>query len=207
LRRQTASTDVAGATNPRRPRRREADRRGIDEATQRHDKPSTVDDNAGSTPAGTTHTYRIIYLFDKQVVEAPEQEPQGHGSSRRLSARNLLELAIATATSRLGVATETSRKLLDGLRAWEQGMTAVGFALPQSIEETGGPTVRLILDEQGATHVAIGWAPEARWSKDRCRTSRAAERRGKRRHERRAQGHPADSAGPRQAGPARSRST
>ena len=101
--------------------------------------------------------HRIIYLFENHVVEAPEQDPRGRGSSRLLSARNLLELGVATATSRLGVGTRISRKLLDALRTWEQGMAAQGFALPRSIEDTGGPTVRLILDENGATHVAIGW--------------------------------------------------
>ena len=104
--------------------------------------------------------HRVIYLFQDKVVGPPVREPQGRGSSRLLSDRNLLEVGIATTTGGLGVATDTTRKLLDALRAWEQGMATEGFALPRSIEEDGGPTVRLILDENGAAHVAIGWGAE-----------------------------------------------
>lgn len=104
--------------------------------------------------------HRIIYLFDNKVVDAPTREAEGRGSSRRLSDRNLLEVAIATATSRLGVGSETTRKLLGALRTWEQGMRADGFTLPRSIEEEGGAIVRLILNENGGTHVAIGWGAD-----------------------------------------------
>ena len=150
-------------------------------------------------------THRIIYLFDNHVVERPEHEPRGRGSSRLLSSRNLLELAVATTMWRLNVPTGTSRKLLDALRGWEQRMTAEDFALPRSVEEDGGPTVRLILDQNGAVYVAIGRGAEA--TRDRSRrpaTGTTARARGRGRPGRE---HPTDSGGPRAARRAGSRST
>ena len=122
--------------------------------------------------------HRIIYLFDNQVVDAPVQQAEGRGSSRRLSDRNLLEVAIATTTGRLGMGSETSRKLLGALRAWEQGMAGEGFALPRSVEEEGGPTVRLILDENGRTHVAIGWGADSTTVKGPMKTGARADKAG-----------------------------
>ena len=90
----------------------------------------------------------------------PTRQPHGRGSSRRLSERNLLEVAIATTASRLGIAADTVRKLLAALRIWELGMAAEGLELPRSIEVDEGPTVRLILDDNAATHVAMGWGNE-----------------------------------------------
>jgi DNA-binding transcriptional MerR regulator len=67
--------------------------------------------------------HRVIYLFEKGIVIPDFADAKGRGSSRRLSARNILELAIALRVRSLGLTASITAAVLYTLRGLEQRLS------------------------------------------------------------------------------------
>ena len=64
--------------------------------------------------------HRLIYLCEKGVVQPDVQDAEGRGSSRRFSARNLLEFAVALRLRDLEIAASFVGAVIHVLRAFER---------------------------------------------------------------------------------------
>lgn len=93
--------------------------------------------------------HRLIYLCEKGVVEPDFQNAEGRGSSRRFSARNLLEFAVALRLRELELPASFVASVLYVLRAFERSMKASlpQFRLPESLREANAPELRVIVGD------------------------------------------------------------
>src|SRR3972149_8946826 len=81
--------------------------------------------------------HRLIYLCEKGVVRPDIQDAEGRGSSRRFSARNLLEFAVALRLRDLEIATSLVGAGIYVLRGFERSVRRqiADFPLPDSLRE------------------------------------------------------------------------
>ena len=86
--------------------------------------------------------HRLIYLCEKGVVQPDVQDAKGRGSSRRFSARNLLEFAVALRLRGLEIAASFVAAVIYVLRAFEGSVRKEipGFRLPGSLRTPSPPT-------------------------------------------------------------------
>jgi hypothetical protein len=91
--------------------------------------------------------HRLIYLCEKGVVVPDFQDAEGRGSSRRLSARNLLEFAVALRLRELEIGVAFVGGLVHVLRAFERsiGKELREFKLPDSLRDPKAPDLRLVI--------------------------------------------------------------
>ncbi len=91
--------------------------------------------------------HRLIYLCEKGVVRPDLQDAEGRGSSRRFSARNLLEFAVALRLRELEIPTSLVAAVIHVLRAFETsvGKQIHGFRLPESLRNREAPDLRAII--------------------------------------------------------------
>ena len=91
--------------------------------------------------------HRLIYLCEKGVVEPDFQDAEGRGSSRRFSARNLLEFAVALRLRELDLPASFVASVLYVLRAFETSIKTniPRFRLPDSLRESKAPELRVIV--------------------------------------------------------------
>jgi DNA-binding transcriptional MerR regulator len=91
--------------------------------------------------------HRLIYLCEKEVVRPEFQDAEGRGSSRRFSARNLLEFAVALRLRELEISASLVRAILHVLRAFEHSMQKEmrGFELPASLRDSSAPDLRAVI--------------------------------------------------------------
>jgi DNA-binding transcriptional MerR regulator len=91
--------------------------------------------------------HRLIYLCEKGVVVPDFQDAEGRGSSRRFSARNLLEFAIALRLRKLDIGVAFVGAVVHVLRAFERsvGKELRGFKLPDSLREPKAPDLRVVI--------------------------------------------------------------
>ena len=101
--------------------------------------------------------HRLIYLCEKGVVEPDFEEAKGRGSSRRFSAHNLLEFAIALRLRMLEIPALSIAAITYTLRAFEHKVQQQipGFSLPHSLRGAGAPDLRVILKE-GRLYLTLG---------------------------------------------------
>lgn len=93
--------------------------------------------------------HRLIYLCEKGVVQPDVQDAEGRGSSRRFSARNLLEFAVALRLRDLGLPAALVAAVVHVLRAFE-GATKrqIGeFQLPDSLRLRIAPDFRVVISD------------------------------------------------------------
>ena len=79
--------------------------------------------------------HRLIYLCEKGVIVPDLGDAHGRGSSRRFSARNLLEFEIALKLRELTVPVGSIAAILYALRAFEAKVAEQipGFSLPDGL--------------------------------------------------------------------------
>ena len=93
--------------------------------------------------------HRLIYLCEKGVIQPDLQEAEGRGSSRRFSARNLLEFGVALRLRALGIPASVSGAVVYVLRGFEKviGRQMSGFRLPGSLMDTNAPELKVVIGD------------------------------------------------------------
>jgi DNA-binding transcriptional MerR regulator len=101
--------------------------------------------------------HRLIYLCEKGVVQPDLEDAKGRGSSRRFSAHNLLEFAIALRLRMLEIPALSIGAITYTLRAFEHKVQQQipDFRLPYSLRGAGAPDLRIILKE-GRLYLTLG---------------------------------------------------
>src|SRR3972149_6096903 len=81
--------------------------------------------------------HRLIYLCEKGAVQPDLQDAEGRGSSRRFSARNLLEFAVALRLRDLEIPAALVGAVIYVLRGFERSVRRqiADFPLPDSLRE------------------------------------------------------------------------
>jgi DNA-binding transcriptional MerR regulator len=109
--------------------------------------------------------HRLIYLCEKGVVQPDLQDAEGRGSSRRFSARNLLEFAVALRLRDLEISVSLVGAVIHVLRAFERSVKRKisDFRLPESLREPGAPDLRVVIGEGARLYFTLalrGSAPK-----------------------------------------------
>jgi hypothetical protein len=94
--------------------------------------------------------HRLIYLCEKGVVQPDLEDAKGRGSSRRFSARNLLEFAIALRLRELELPASVIGAVTHTLRAFEKKVQDQlrTFHLPESLRGAAAPDLRAIIRDR-----------------------------------------------------------
>lgn len=102
--------------------------------------------------------HRLIYLCEKGVVQPDLQDAEGRGSSRRFSARNLLEFGVALRLRELGIPASVIGAVLHVLREFERaiGKELSGFTLPGSLTVAGAPDLKVIMGNDLRLYFSLG---------------------------------------------------
>jgi len=102
--------------------------------------------------------HRLIYLCEKGVVQPDFQEADGRGSSRRFSARNLLEFGIALRMRALGIPAAVSGTVVYVLRGFEKviAVKMPGFSLPESLIVADAPELSVIIGDDERLYFSLG---------------------------------------------------
>lgn len=102
--------------------------------------------------------HRLIYLCEKDVVRPDVQDAKGRGSSRRFSARNLLEFAVALRLRDIEIPAYVVAAVIHVLREFEQMVRKQipGFELPQSLRNPKAPDLRAIIGDGSKLYFSLG---------------------------------------------------
>lgn len=102
--------------------------------------------------------HRLIYLCEKGVVQPDLQDAEGRGSSRRFSARNLLEFGVALRLRELGIPASVIGAVLHVLRGFESAISREwrGFKLPGSLTMAGAPELKVIVGDDQRLYFSLG---------------------------------------------------
>jgi len=101
--------------------------------------------------------HRLIYLCEKGVVQPDFQDAEGRGSSRRFSARNLLEFGVALRFRELGIPASVIGAVLHVLRGFERaiGKMLAGFKLPGSLTAAEAPELKIIIGDDQRLYFSL----------------------------------------------------
>jgi DNA-binding transcriptional MerR regulator len=101
--------------------------------------------------------HRLIYLCEKGVVQPDLQDAEGRGSSRRFSARNLLEFGVALRLRELGIPASVIGAVLHVLRGFERaiGKKLSGFKMPESLAVAGAPELKVIIGDDQRLYFSL----------------------------------------------------
>lgn len=93
--------------------------------------------------------HRLIYLCEKGVVQPDVQDAEGRGSSRRFSARNLLEFAVALRLRDMEISASLVGAVIHVLRAFERRLRKQipDFQLPDSLRDPRAPDLRVVIGD------------------------------------------------------------
>ncbi len=102
--------------------------------------------------------HRLIYLCEKGVVVPDLGNAKGRGSSRRFSARNLLEFTVALKLRELTLPVDTVAAILHVLRAFETKVAdeIKGFDLIHSLRSKNAPDLRIIISDGRLLYFSLG---------------------------------------------------
>ena len=102
--------------------------------------------------------HRLIYLCEKGVIKPDFQEADGRGSSRRFSARNLLEFGVALRLRALGIPASVSGAVVYVLRGFEKvmGKQRPGFSLPGSLMGANAPELKVVIGDDQRLYFTLG---------------------------------------------------
>jgi len=101
--------------------------------------------------------HRLIYLCEKGVVQPDLEDAKGRGSSRRFSARNLLEFAVALRLRELELPASVIGAVTYTLRPFERKVQAQmpTFRLPESLRGAAAPDLRVLISD-GRLYLSLG---------------------------------------------------
>ncbi len=101
--------------------------------------------------------HRLIYLCEKGVVQPDLADAKGRGSSRRFSARNLLEFAVALRLRALELPASVIGAVTYTLRAFERKVQEHmrTFRLPESLRGAAAPDLRARISD-GRLYLSLG---------------------------------------------------
>jgi len=102
--------------------------------------------------------HRLIYLCEKAVIRPDLSDAHGRGSSRRFSARNLLEFEVALRLRQLTVPVGSIAAVLYALRAFETKVAKqiAGFSLPAGLRTAQAPDLRVVVTDEGRLYFSLG---------------------------------------------------
>lgn len=102
--------------------------------------------------------HRLIYLCEKGVVVPDLGNAKGRGSSRRFSARNLLEFAVVLKLRELTLPVDTVAAIIHVLRAFETKVAdeIKGFDLIHSLRGKNAPDLRIIISDGRLLYFSLG---------------------------------------------------
>jgi len=105
--------------------------------------------------------HRLIYLCEKGVVQPDLEDAKGRGSSRRFSARNLLEFAVALRLRELELPASIIGAITYTLRAFERKVQdrIRTFRLPDSLRGPAAPDLRILISD-GRLYLSLGMGTE-----------------------------------------------
>ena len=101
--------------------------------------------------------HRLIYLCEKGVVQPDLEDARDRGSSRRFSARNLLEFAVALRLRELELPASLIGAVTYTLRAFERKVQdrIRTFRLPDSLRGPAAPDLRVLISD-GRLYLSLG---------------------------------------------------
>lgn len=102
--------------------------------------------------------HRLIYLCEKGVIVPQFGNAKGRGSSRRFSARNLLEFALALELRELTLPVDTVAAIIHVLRAFEKKVAGEieGFDLFGGLRKKNAPDLRIIISDGRRLYFSLG---------------------------------------------------
>jgi DNA-binding transcriptional MerR regulator len=102
--------------------------------------------------------HRLIYLCEKGVIVPDLGDAEGRGSSRRFSARNLLEFALALKLRELTIPVGTVAAIVHVLRGFEKTVAEhlQGSELTEGLRKRGGPQLRIIISDGECLYFTLG---------------------------------------------------
>jgi DNA-binding transcriptional MerR regulator len=107
--------------------------------------------------------HRLIYLCEKGVIQPDLQDAEGRGSSRRFSARNLLEFGVALRLRALGIPAAVSGAVLYVLRGFEKAIEKElpGFSLPNSLLASKAPELKVVIGDDQRLYFSVSTGKSA----------------------------------------------
>ena len=103
-------------------------------------------------------THRLIYLCEQRVVDPELGNASGRGSSRRFSARNLLELAIALRLRDLQIPVPVLQAVVYVLRGFEKWSRS---SLPESLLGDHAPDLRIVIRDGRLLYTSLHTTSDA----------------------------------------------
>jgi len=106
--------------------------------------------------------HRLIYLCEKHVILPDFRNAKGRGSSRRFSARNLLEFAVVLKLRKLTLPVDTVAAIIHVLRSFVTKVAdeIKGFDLVRSLREKNAPDLRVIISDGRLLYFSLGIGTE-----------------------------------------------
>jgi DNA-binding transcriptional MerR regulator len=101
--------------------------------------------------------HRLIYLCEKGAVIPDFADAQGRGSSRRFSARNLLEFAVALRLRGLALPVDAVKAILHTLRSFEKTVRQemAAFDIVDDLRKPGAAELRVLVAEGPRIYFAL----------------------------------------------------
>jgi hypothetical protein len=101
--------------------------------------------------------HKLIYLCEKGVIQPDLQDAEGRGSSRRFSARNLLEFGVALRLRVLGIPAVVSGAVVYVLRGFEKAIKKEipGFSLPSSLLGAEAPGLTVVIGDDQRLYITL----------------------------------------------------
>jgi DNA-binding transcriptional MerR regulator len=106
--------------------------------------------------------HRLIYLCEKGVVVPEYRNAKGRGSSRRFSARNLLEFAVALKLREMTLPVDTVAAIIHVLRVFEAKVASEirAFDMIRSLRDKNAPDLRIIISDGRLLYFSLGIGTE-----------------------------------------------
>ena len=101
--------------------------------------------------------HRLIHLCEKGVIRPDLGDARGRGSSRKFSARNILEFAVALKLRDLSVPVAGIAAVVHVLRVFEKSVAKdlVDFRLPDSLQASNALELRAIITDQRRLYFTV----------------------------------------------------
>jgi DNA-binding transcriptional MerR regulator len=102
--------------------------------------------------------HRLIYLCEKKAVLPDFADARGRGSSRRFSARNLLEFSVALRLRDLDLSVDAVKAILHTLRSFEKTVRkeTPDFDVVDDLRRAGAPELRVLVAEGPRIYFTLG---------------------------------------------------